>query len=232
MSLAEARAVYINATTSALQRYVVAGDRAARATKMMEYTPAQASEADTAIYQRLLSDEQKVGPGRMPERSGLTMATSATTGWGKKDRATSGVSMQPETQVHHSAGHNPNDDQTLYEEGMAALVEHSNSTLTAHHRAESLNSVNPAGVPRVPTGDANTNTPGYKISRNPLFLATPESAQKPSSSRKGKSPYNKKNKAMNKKIKNQKANEESGFKWVHQSPTSGDYPQGTTPKRR
>ena len=49
MSLAEARAVYINATTSALQRYVVAGDRAARKTKMMEYTPAQASEANTAI---------------------------------------------------------------------------------------------------------------------------------------------------------------------------------------
>ena len=44
------------------------------------------------VVQRLLSEEQKTGPGKMPERSTSTTHTSETTGWGKKHLAICGVS--------------------------------------------------------------------------------------------------------------------------------------------
>jgi hypothetical protein len=70
---------------------------------MKEYTPQQAREADVSLYMRLLSDEQKTGPGKMPERSSITAHTSETTGWGKKHLAISGVSHQPLVQTAHHA---------------------------------------------------------------------------------------------------------------------------------
>ena len=82
-SVWDKRARYIEQSTSALQRYVAMGDTVARFTKMKEYTPQQAREADVSLYNRLLSDEQKTGPGKMPERSTGTAHTSETTGWGK-----------------------------------------------------------------------------------------------------------------------------------------------------
>lgn len=98
------KARYIEQSTSALARYVAMGDEAARHTKMKEYTPTQAQEADISLYQRLISDEQKTGPGRMPERgAGEPLTTSKTTGWGKEDIAVSGVSHQPEIQAYHHA---------------------------------------------------------------------------------------------------------------------------------
>lgn len=99
------KARYIEESTSALQRYVTMGDEYARQTKMKEYTPTQAQEADISLYQRLIGDEQKTGPGRMPERGSNAEAvtTSKTTGWGKKDIAVSGVSHQPEIQAYHHA---------------------------------------------------------------------------------------------------------------------------------
>jgi hypothetical protein len=71
---------------------------------MKEYTPHQAHEADISLYIRLLSDEQKTGPGKMPERSTSTAHTSETTGWGKKYLAISGVSLQPYVQTAHHSG--------------------------------------------------------------------------------------------------------------------------------
>jgi hypothetical protein len=70
---------------------------------MKEYTPQQAHEADISLYNRLLSDKQKTGPGKMPERSTSTAHASETTGWGKTHLAISGVSHQPYVQTgHHS----------------------------------------------------------------------------------------------------------------------------------
>ena len=69
------RARYIEQSTSALQRCVKLGDEYARHTKMQRYTPKQAQEADTSLYERLLKDEQTVKPGRMPERSSGTAMT-------------------------------------------------------------------------------------------------------------------------------------------------------------
>jgi hypothetical protein len=103
-SVWDKRARYIEQSTSALQRYVAMGDTAARNTKMREYTPQQAREADISLYSRLLSDEQRTGPGKMPERSSSTAHTSETTGWGKKHLAISGVSLQPYVQTAHHAG--------------------------------------------------------------------------------------------------------------------------------
>jgi hypothetical protein len=79
------------------------GDEYARHTKMLPYTPKQAYEADISLYNRLLSDEQKTGPGRMPERDTTNgqITTTQTTGWGKGDIAVSGVSHQPEIQAYH-----------------------------------------------------------------------------------------------------------------------------------
>jgi hypothetical protein len=71
---------------------------------MKVYTPQQAREADISLYSRLLSDEQKTGPGKMPERSTSTAHTSETTGWGKKHLAISGVSHQPYVQTAHHSG--------------------------------------------------------------------------------------------------------------------------------
>lgn len=97
------KARYIEQSTSALARYVIMGDEYARRTKMQEYTPRQAQEADISLYQRLINDEQKTGPGRMPQRENVTgsMTTSQNTGWGKRDIAVSGVSHQPEIQAYH-----------------------------------------------------------------------------------------------------------------------------------
>jgi hypothetical protein len=103
-SVWDKRARYIEQSTSALQRYVAMGDAAARYTKMKEYTPQQAREADISLYSRLLSDEQRTGPGKMPERSTSTAHTSETTGWGKKHLAISGVSHQPYVQTAHHSG--------------------------------------------------------------------------------------------------------------------------------
>ena len=103
-SVWDKRARYIEQSTSALQRYVAMGDTAARHTKMREYTPQQAREADISLYNRLLSDEQRTGPGKMPERSSGTAHTSETTGWGKKHLAISGVSHQPLVQTGHHSG--------------------------------------------------------------------------------------------------------------------------------
>jgi len=102
-SIWDKRARYIEQSTSALQRYVEIGDTAARHTKMKEYTPEQAREADLSIYSRLLSDEQKTRPGRMPERSSGTALTSESAGWGRKHLAISGVSHQPLVQTAHHA---------------------------------------------------------------------------------------------------------------------------------
>lgn len=102
-SVWDKRARYIEQSTSALQRYVAMGDTVARFTKMKEYTPQQSREADISLYSRLLSDEQKTGPGRMPERSSGVAHTTVTTGWGPKHLAISGVSHQPYIQTaHHS----------------------------------------------------------------------------------------------------------------------------------
>ena len=94
-SVWDKRARYIEQSTSALQRYVAMGDTAARYTKMKEYTPQQAHEADISLYIRLLSDEQRTGPGKMPERASSTAHTSETTRWWKKHLTISGVSHQP-----------------------------------------------------------------------------------------------------------------------------------------
>jgi len=103
-SVWDKRARYIEQSTSALQRYVEMGDAMARFTKMKEYTAQQAREADISLYSRLLSDEQKTGPGKMPERSSGVAHTSETTGWGRKHLAVSGVSHQPYVQTaHHSS---------------------------------------------------------------------------------------------------------------------------------
>jgi hypothetical protein len=102
-SVWDKRARYIEQSTSALQRYVAFGDEMARSTKMKEYTPQQAREADVSLYNRLLSDEQRTGPGRMPERSSGTAHTSETTGWGRRHLAISGVSHQPLVQTAHHA---------------------------------------------------------------------------------------------------------------------------------
>lgn len=107
-SVWDKRARYIEQSTSALQRYVAIGDKVARLTKMKMYTPQQAHEADISLYGRLLRDEQKTGPGRMPERSSSTAHTSLTTGWGNKHLAISGVSHQPYVQTaHHSNAMGP-----------------------------------------------------------------------------------------------------------------------------
>jgi len=102
-SIWDKRARYIEQSTSALQRYIEIGDTVARHTKMKEYTPDQAREADLSLYNRLLSDEQKTRPGRMPERSSGTALTSETTGWGTRHLAISGVSHQPLIQTAHHA---------------------------------------------------------------------------------------------------------------------------------
>ena len=102
-SVWDKRARYIDQSTSALQRYVALGDEYARKTRMKMYTPEQAQEADTSLYERLLKDEQKVKPGRMPERSSGVANTSLSTGWGARHLATSGVSHQPFIQTAHHA---------------------------------------------------------------------------------------------------------------------------------
>jgi hypothetical protein len=125
-SVWDKRARYIEQSTSALQRYVAMGDAMARFTKMKEYTPQQAQEADVSLYSRLLSDEQKTAPGKMPERSSGVAHTSETTGWGKRHLAISGVSHQPYVQTaHHSnavqvggtISHNPDIYNPLSQQG-------------------------------------------------------------------------------------------------------------------
>jgi len=103
-SVWDKRARYIEQSTPALQRYVAMGDIVARYTKMKEYTPQQAHEADISLYNRLSSDEQRTCPGKMPERSSSIAHTSETTGWGKKHLAVSGVSHQPYVQTGHHSG--------------------------------------------------------------------------------------------------------------------------------
>ena len=103
------RASYIEQSTSALQRYVALGDEYARHTRMQMYTPKQTQEADISLYERLLKDEQKVGPGRMPERSSGTATTSLDAGWGPRHLAISGVSHQPFIQTAHHTGSNAYD---------------------------------------------------------------------------------------------------------------------------
>jgi hypothetical protein len=102
-SVWDKRARYIEQSTSALQRYIEIGDTVAMHTKMKEYIPDQAREADLSLYNRLLSDEQNTRPGRMPERSSGPALTSESTVWGRRYLAISGVSHQPLVQTAHHA---------------------------------------------------------------------------------------------------------------------------------
>lgn len=145
MSVWEARANYINSTTSALQRYVVAGDKYARQTKMKAYVPEQQRDADISLYKRLLADEQKTGPGKMPERSSMLAVTSSDTGWGRKHGGVSGVSSQPWVQIFHHNNFDRSETASQYEERMSNYVSdsyHSVASAASFQSAHSNRSSN------------------------------------------------------------------------------------------
>ena len=151
-SVWDKRARYIEQSTSALQRYVEMGDTMARFTKMKEYTAQQAREADISLYSRLLSDEQKTGPGKMPERSSGVAHTSETTGWGKRHLAVSGVSHQPYVQTaHHSSSFGPGGSGMQSDGSESGLPSTSSSLLSQQ------DSSRPSGSPGTATSFAGFN---------------------------------------------------------------------------
>lgn len=105
MSLWEARAAYINQSTSALERYVKVGDELKRVTKMTTYQPIQDQQANTEMMQRIHDSENSSSdkPMRMPSRGSGANVTSSGTGWGKGDAHHTGQSMQ------NNPNHNMND---------------------------------------------------------------------------------------------------------------------------
>ena len=165
-SVWDKRARYIEQSTSALQRYVAMGDAAARYTKMKVYTPQQAREADISLYSRLLSDEQKTGPGKMPERSTSTAHTSETTGWGKKHLAISGVSHQPYVQTAHHSGAvsvGPSMDNSSLASGETPSLNYTSSWMTSN---ESLYESDFSSLKNIKTGSDASNEAAFSAWSN------------------------------------------------------------------
>ena len=177
-SVWDKRARYIEQSTSALQRYVAMGDVLARNTKMKEYTPQQAQEADVSLYGRLLRDEQKTGPGKMPERSSGVAHTSETTGWGKRHLAISGVSHQPYVQTaHHSnaigpggsgmqsdgSGDTHSTTQNTYSQSQNTASSSAESGQPSSTPMNNIKIVNPTGPPGTDqAGPSSSTFPGFQ----------------------------------------------------------------------
>ena len=174
-SVWDKRARYIEQSTSALQRYVTMGDAMARLTKMKEYTTRQAQEADVSLYGRLLSDEQKTGPGKMPERSSNVAHTSETTGWGKQHLAVSGVSHQPYVQTaHHSNAFGSGGGATS-----AGIPLYMYSLLSQQIASNSSGSPGPSSQTNLTTSDPWTGSPSPpRTTRKPKKMGIPGKAQK------------------------------------------------------